>query len=209
METKEHSRIKFAFLLVCVFNFGCSHPKAKEVKITNAFEKVDVSQITNDTIFQTNPNLSLQNGVYYLCGKPYSGFIQDVCETNHIKIIGSYLQGKQHETTNTFFPNGKLETQRNYKNGIGYGQHLGFWKNGNRKFEFLYINDQREGIQKQWYESGRQYCELNFTQDKENGMQKAWRENGKLYINYEVKDGVRYGLQKAVLCYTLKNEQLK
>jgi hypothetical protein len=28
-------------------------------------------------------------------------------------------------------------------------------------------------------------------------------------INYEVKDGVRYGLQKAVLCYTLKNGQLK
>jgi antitoxin component YwqK of YwqJK toxin-antitoxin module len=71
------------------------------------------------------------------------------------------------------------------------------------------LNDKREGIQKQWYESGRPYFELNFSDDRENGMQKAWRENGKIFINYEVKDGVRYGLQKAVLCYTLKNGQLK
>jgi antitoxin component YwqK of YwqJK toxin-antitoxin module len=97
-----------------------------------------------------------------------------------------------------------LETERNYKDGIGYGRHFGYWQNGNKKFDFIYINDKREGIQKQWYESGSQYYELSFTNDQENGMQKAWRENGKPFINYEVKDGVRYGLQKSALCYTLK-----
>ena len=86
---------------------------------------------------------------------------------------------------------------------------MGYWGNENKKFDFQYLNDKREGIQKQWYESGKPYFELNFSDDRENGMQKAWRENGKIYINYEVKDGVRYGLQKAVLCYTLKNGELK
>lgn len=207
MVLKELSLIKFVFLIVCVFNFGCSHPK--EGKTINTFEKVDVSQIPNTTILEDDTSLKLQNGIYYYGGKSYSGFIKDVYETDTLKSIGSYFQGKLHGLTKTFFTNGKLETKRNYRNGIGYGQHLGYWKNGNKKFDFMYFNDKREGLQKQWYESGSPYCELSFTDDQENGMQKAWRENGKPYINYEVKDGVRYGLQKSALCYTLKDEKLK
>jgi antitoxin component YwqK of YwqJK toxin-antitoxin module len=207
MEIKALSQIKYVFLIVCVINFGCSQPK--EGKKINSFEQVDVSQIPKDTIFQNNSKLSLQNGVYYHEGKPYSGFIKAVYETDTLKIIGSYFQGKQHGTTKTFFPNGILETQRNYKNGLAYGNHLGYWKNGNRKFDFMYLKDKREGLHKKWYENGSQYCELSFTDDQENGMQKAWRENGKPYINYEVKDGLRYGLQKSALCYTLKDEKLK
>jgi antitoxin component YwqK of YwqJK toxin-antitoxin module len=200
MEIRELSLIKNAFFIVCVFTFGCSQPKD---------QKVDLSQIPNDTIVLNNAKLKLQNGVYYQGSKPYSGFIKEEYATGTLKSIGSYFQGKQHGLTKTFFPNAKLETERNYQDGIGYGRHFGYWQNGNKKFDFIYINDKREGIQKQWYESGSQYYELSFTNDQENGMQKAWRENGKPFINYEVKDGVRYGLQKSALCYTLKNEKMK
>jgi antitoxin component YwqK of YwqJK toxin-antitoxin module len=207
MAQKEHSLIKFAFVIFCILPFGCTQPK--ENKIVPNFEKVDISQIPNDTVLQISSALVLGNGIYYLDGKPYSGFIKNVYKSDTLKSIGSYLKGEQHGTTKTFFPNGKLETTRNYKNGLSYGQHLGYWGNGNKKFYFIYFNDKREGIQKQWYESGTKYYELNFADDQENGMQKAWLENGKPYINYEVKDGVRYGLQKSALCYTLKNEQIK
>lgn len=200
MEIRELSLIKNAFFIVCVFTFGCSQPKD---------QKVDLSQIPNDTIVLNNAKLKLQNGVYFQGSKPYSGFINEEYATGTLKSIGSYFQGKQHGLTKTFFPNAKLESERNYKNGIGYGRHFGYWQNGNKKFDFIYINDKREGIQKQWYESGSKYYELSFTNDQENGMQKAWRENGKPFINYEVKDGIRYGLQKSALCYTLKNEKMK
>lgn len=207
MEQKEHLLSKFAYLIFCIFIFSCTQPKDK--KATNDFEKVDVSQIPTITIFENDTALKLQNGVYYFGNKPFSGFIKSKYNSDTLKSIASYFQGKQHGSTKTFFPNGTLETERNYKNGIGYGRHFGYWKNGNMKFDFVYFNDKREGTQKQWYESGKPYCTLSFTDDRENGMQKAWRENGKPYINYEVKDGVRYGLQKSALCYTLKNEKLK
>ena len=207
MAQKEHLLIKFTLIVFYVFTFGCTQPK--EDKIMPIFEKVATLEIPNDTISQHNSTLALRNGIYHINSKPYSGFIKDVYETGTLKSIGSYLKGKQHGTTITHFPNGKMETVRNYRDGIGYGQHVGYWGNGNKKFDFLYFNDKREGVQKQWYESGNKYYELTFSDDRENGMQKAWRENGKSYINYEVKNGVRYGLQKAVLCYTLKNEQTK
>ena len=207
MALKGLSRNKLAFLIIGIFSFGCSQPK--DNNITPIFEKVAISTIPFDTIFQNDSTLKLQNGIYYRNHKPYSGFIKDIYETDTLKAVGSFLNGNKHGIAKTFFPNGKLETLRNYRIGMAYGQHLGYWQNGNKKFDFIYFNDKREGIQKQWYESGSNYYELTYADDKEDGMQKAWRENGKSFMNYEVKDGIRYGLQKSALCYTLKNEQLK
>lgn len=198
---------KFILVFIAALFFGCSEQVAEEPK--NIFEEVDVSQIPNVTISESDTLLMLDNGVYYYDSKPFSGYVRSNYDSDTLKSIGSYFLGKQHGATKTFFSNGKLETNRNYRNGIGYGRHFGFWENGNRKFDFIYFNDKREGLQKQWYVSGSPYYVLNFTDDRENGMQKAWRENGKLYINYEAKDGVRYGLQKSALCYTLENEKFK
>jgi len=207
MEQKEHSLSNIVLFIICAFAFGCAKPKDKNATVI--FEKVDVSQIPNITIVENDSVLKLQNGVYYLDNKPFSGYLKSTYNTDTLKSIATYFQGKQHGVTKTFFPNGKLESERNYRNGIGYGRHFGYWQNGNMKFDFIYHFDKREGVQTQWYESGSKYCELSFTDDRENGMQRAWRENGKPYINYEVKNGVRYGLQKSALCYTLKNETPK
>jgi hypothetical protein len=54
MEIRELSLIKNAFFIVCVFTFGCSQPKD---------QKVDLSQIPNDTIVLNNAKLKLQNVV--------------------------------------------------------------------------------------------------------------------------------------------------
>jgi antitoxin component YwqK of YwqJK toxin-antitoxin module len=205
MVQKALSLNKLFYVFVAFICVSCNKTENKKI----VFEKINVSQIPNDTISITNLNLKLRNGIYYFGSNHFSGFIKEIYPTNSLKSLGSFFQGKQHGATKTYFENGKLESERNYNNGIGYGRHFGFWENGNMKFEFIYFNDLKEGLQKQWYKSGNPYYELTFRNDREEGMQKAWRENGKAYINYEVKDGVRYGLQKAVLCYTLKNQQLK
>jgi hypothetical protein len=82
MEIRELSLIKNAFFIVCVFTFGCSQPKD---------QKVDLSQIPNDTIVLNNAKLKLQNGVYYQGSKPYSGYIKELYETKTLKSIGSYF----------------------------------------------------------------------------------------------------------------------
>ncbi len=207
MVLKELSLTKILFLVMCFFAIACS--KSKKEKAVIFFEKIDLSQIPNDTIFENNKMLKLENGIYYFDNKPFSGYIRSTYSSNALKSLAAYFKGNQHGTAKAFYPNGKLKTQRNYKNGLAYGRHWGYWENGNKKFDFTYFDDRREGLQKQWYESGNQYSELRFANDKENGLQKAWRENGKAYINYEVKEGVRYGLQKSALCYTLRNEKIK
>ena len=208
MEQKELLQIKSFVIIICLLIFNSCDNK-KEKVVSNIFEKVDVTQIPKTTIFKNDSSLKLNNGVYYVGSKPYSGFIKEIYTTDTLKWIGSYFNGKQHGSTKAFFENGKLESERNYKDGVGYGRHCGYWKNGNMRFDFSYFNDKREGLQKQWYESGSKYYALNFKDDHENGMQKAWRENGKPYINYEVKNGISYGLKKSALCYTLKDQELQ
>jgi antitoxin component YwqK of YwqJK toxin-antitoxin module len=202
------NKISLLFCSIFIISCGKNANDTNEIYQT-VIENVDVSKVPSYTVFKNDTTLKLSNGVYQYTGKPFSGYIKKKHENDSIKSVGSYLYGKQHGVTKTFFLNGMLETERNFKNGKAYGKHIGYWENGNKKFEFIYNNNKREGLQKQWYETGNRYCELNYTNDSENGMQKAWRENGKLYTNYEVKNGIRYGLQKSALCYTLKDKKIK
>jgi antitoxin component YwqK of YwqJK toxin-antitoxin module len=196
---------KILFFFIATFLVGCANQK----KENNQFTKADVSEIPDIAIFVNNDKLKWENGICFFDGIPFSGFIKEKYESDTLKSIGSYYNGKRHGMTKTFYPDGKCRDERSYKDNLSYGRHRGFWENGNPKFDFTYYNDKLEGIQKQWYENGKLYTMQTYTNDSESGMQKAWRRNGKLFANYEVKDGICYGLQKTNLCYTLRNEKIK
>jgi antitoxin component YwqK of YwqJK toxin-antitoxin module len=198
------------FVTAVFFTIGCSETKNYKVgEVASSTFFVDTTLIPKDTVLSTGSNLKLDNGLYYLNNKPFSGYRKELYENKKIHKIGSYLNGMQHGITRSYFDNGQFKDSRSYKLNKSFGKHYGYWENGNQKFEFYYLNDKREGSNKQWYISGKPYSFLHYKDDKEDGMQQAWRENGKPYINYEAKNGFRYGLQKSGLCYTLIDEKMK
>jgi antitoxin component YwqK of YwqJK toxin-antitoxin module len=205
----KHVSVKPMLIVTALFFLIDCSDTIKEEGITPLSFIVDIAGIPNDTIVATSENLRLDNGYYYLNGKPFSGYIKEYYDNHQVKMMGSYFNGKQHGITLTYYENGNLRDSRSYKENKSFGKHFGYWENGNPKFEFYYLNDKREGPNKQWYQSGQPYAFLHFKDDKEDGMQQAWRENGKIFINYESKDGFRYGLQKSNLCYTLEDEKFK
>ena len=89
------------------------------------------------------------------------------------------------------------------------GRHYGYYRNGNMQFDYLYLEEKKAGYFKKWYSNGKPYLFANYKDDKEEGLQQGWRPNGKLFLNYVAKDGRAYGLQETMLCYTLKDEELK
>lgn len=209
MALKEHLLFNKILLLALVCSLAaCSNIKREE-EMTSSFLLIDTALVPHDTVLANTINLHLDNGVYYINNKPFSGYVKSFYANNMGSLIAGYLNGMQHGLSTSYFPNGKLMFIRTYKENKSFGKHIGYWENGNLKFEFYYDNDKRTGTHKQWYESGQAYTVLNYKDDQEAGMQQAWRENGKPYINYEAKDGFRYGLQKSNLCYTLIDEKLK
>ena len=210
MAQKEHSHFNRVLLSAAlIFLISCVSPyqEKKEEVITTSTFFVDTALIPHDTVLSTHKSLVLNNGIYYLDKRVYSGYIKMWYPNDSLNMIGGILNGMLHGRSISFYPDGKTRDIRMYKENKSCGRQIGFWENGNPKFEFYYLDDKREGSNKQWYHSGQQYAFMNFKDDKENGMQQAWRENGKPYINYEARDGHRYGLQKSSLCYTLQKEK--
>lgn len=198
--------------MACLFFvcLACQHRDKQPPKtIALQFIPVDISKIPFDTVSSQDKNLRVENGIYFFKNKPFSGFILRLYDNQKTQYVGSFLQGKQHGISRSFYESGKPKDERSYQDNMAYGRHIGFWENGKMQFDFFYLYEKSHGKQRQWYVSGQPYLELNYEDDKEVGMQKAWRENGKLFANYEVRDGVRYGLQKTALCYTLKDGKFK
>ncbi len=209
MVQKAHLLFNKMILLALVCSLAaCNNIKKEEGKTSSSFF-VDTTLIPNDTVLANAENLKLDNGIYYLSNKPFSGYVKSNYPNHMGTITAGYLSGMQHGISTSYYPDGKIMFIRTYKENKSFGKHIGYWGNGKLKFEFYYLDDKRTGTHKQWYESGQAYTVLNFEDDIEDGMQQAWRENGKPYINYEAKDGFRYGLQKSNLCYTLIDEKLK
>ena len=205
MVQKERLHFNLIILVALASIYTGCYRKNKKEEMNSSFSFADTVLIPKDTVL--SEKLILDNGIYYLNNRPFSGYKKDVYNNNKVSLIAGFLNGMQHGKSVSYYPSGQLCYVRQYKENKSFGKHVGYWENGKKKFEFNYFNDKREGSCKQWYKSGEPYSFLNFKDDKEYGIQQAWRENGKPYINYEVKDGFRYGLQKSGLCYTLKNEK--
>lgn len=209
MVQKEHLRIKNMLIAASlVLLISCSNKNTEEVEKTSLVF-VDTDTISYDTVLSTVSGLTLNNGIYYLKGQAYSGYIKREYPGVGTESINGILNGMLHGRSVSYYEGGQTREVRMYRQNKSFGRSYGFWEDGKMKFEYYYLDDKREGSNKQWYKGGTPYAFLNFKDDKEEGLQQAWRENGKPYINYEVRDGFRYGLQKSNLCYTLVGEKFK
>jgi hypothetical protein len=187
--------VRRSTLLLCA---ACHQPVA-----ATADEPAASSFVDGDT------RLALENGIFYLNGRPLDGVIVTPLLDGSLKGYTSYAAGKQAGLAVTFYDTGAIRDARWYARGKANGSHRGWWPNGIPKFDFTYVDDKREGVHRQWYVTGGLYTELSFHLDSEDGMQRAFRENGKPYINYEVRNGFKYGLSKSALCVSLQDGRIR
>lgn len=204
-------------LSFCITTFFLTcQKKGRNAKINN-FKKeqsydysINTSKIPKDTIFLSDKDVALKNGIYYKNNQKFSGIVVKILSKVKITTFSSVLEGKLHGTYRSFFENEKPYEVRNYKNNLATGRHYYYWKKtGNLKFDCTYYENKKEGLKKRWYIDGKPYIFLNYKNDKLDGLQQAWRKNGKLYINFEAINGKNYGLQRTAPCYNLIDEEVQ
>lgn len=106
-----------------------------------------------------------------------------------------------------WYDNGQLMERRYYENGKKVGVHLGWWPNGNKRFEYHYSMDMYDGPVKEWYEDGQLYRSFNYKDGQEFGAQQMWKPDGRISANYEVRDGRKYGLTGVKNCISVWNDE--
>ena len=93
-----------------------------------------------------------------------------------------------------YYPNRQLMEYREFRNDMKNGKQIGYWDNGNKRFDYIAKNDVSEGALMEWDYNGKLFHLAHYKDGQEEGVQKLWYENGKIRANYITIKGRRFGL---------------
>lgn len=127
-----------------------------------------------------------------------------IAESEHTKSMGNEEVGQLVESGN--YKNGNkdgiwliysgtfLSQKIPYKNGKKEGKGLGYYEDGNLKYELNFKNNKKEGVEKYFYPSGILSEIINFKNDLVTGTHKLYHENGniKRIKKYKIENGIVY-----------------
>jgi hypothetical protein len=193
--------MRWMLLLLLISALACKQPAEK---VVIAVPRPIV--IPHDTIVSTDSLLQLHNGVYYLKGQLFSGYLKSFHGNGIVKAVQSFHQGKQEGWAYEYFENGKPLSKRYYHLGEKDSVHTGWWDNGNTRFVYHFKNGVYDGSFEEYYYIGKPLKKISYYNGNDS-FGTGWRENGKIFMNYIMKDGRRYGVMNAQPCYSLKNER--
>jgi antitoxin component YwqK of YwqJK toxin-antitoxin module len=89
--------------------------------------------------------------------------------------------------------NGRLWSERPYKNGAIDGIMRIYHKNGNIEWEFPYKNGKKDGIAKVYYESGKLNSTYPYKNGKMEGISMFYYKNGRLFSETIYKNDKKEG----------------
>ncbi len=96
-----------------------------------------------------------------------------------------------------YYDNGQLKYERCYKNERPIGNWKSWFENGYLKEEFYYdINSLKNGPYKVWHENGNLFTEMMFINDILNGITRRWHENGTLQFEGVYENGKQKGISR-------------
>jgi len=155
-------------------------------------------------------SLKSVNGVVFQHNETFTGIIYTLYpDTQDTADITGYLNGREHGIWKKFYPNGKLQQQREFDQGKKTGVYVGWWENGNKKISYLFDNDEYNGLCKEWNAEGKLIKEMNYKNGYEDGPQKMFYDNGKVRSNYVIIKGRRYGLLGTKNCVNISDDVFK
>ncbi len=164
------------------------------------------------TVDQSDPNLTLENGVLELEGTPFTGRLVAYHSQGELAYEATYSDGRKNGIERKWYTGNVLREEREYREGVKYGIHRGWWENGQIQFRYEFNGDGLyEGARCEWYQNGQLFRDFNYVNGQESGSQRLWTTDGKIRGNYEVVGGERFGLIGLKKCFTVtkdKNEIL-
>jgi antitoxin component YwqK of YwqJK toxin-antitoxin module len=81
-----------------------------------------------------------------------------------------------------------LDNERNKAEAVGY------YDNGQLKFQHYICDGAIQGLGRIWYEDGSLQCEEQYLNGSFHGLRKEWHGNGKLHTEIFYKNGLRDGI---------------
>jgi antitoxin component YwqK of YwqJK toxin-antitoxin module len=130
-------------------------------------------------------------------------FAENIYKANEIyfdKVKFLYLDEKSNKpitgVVKTYYPDGTLQTESPYKNGIEDGVYKSYYESGVLESEQTYKNWRQVGIGKTYYKSGAIQNIYQYKDGIEVGVRKSYYESGALNITIPHSDEEANGVAK-------------
>lgn len=121
--------------------------------------------------------------------KPYNGDFKETYENGSIKGTGTLIDGKLEGQRIQYFPNGKISSDKEYKEAYPHGKATEYYEDGTLKLEGSFENNKEVGIWTLYYPNGNKEAVLTFDSGVQNGPYYEYNENGILTKQYYFKNG--------------------
>lgn len=112
----------------------------------------------------------------------------------------NYKEGKLHGSVKVFHYNGQLKIDANYR----FGNLHGLWKDyvidGNLNSEIEYVDGYKNGISN-FYNNGKILLESNFLRDELNGLYREYDKYGTIIEEYQYSNGLKNGPSKEITVF--------
>lgn len=133
--------------------------------------------------------VKFNGGLFYCEGKLFTGIGIDMWNEKQVKTEISFKNGRIDGVVRSYHENGKLQSQRFWKEGKGHGEIKVYSQNGQLLEEGTYKNGQMDSIWKKYHENGKLKAEMSYVAGKLDGVVKEYDENGKLTFQATYKEG--------------------
>lgn len=113
--------------------------------------------------------------------------------------IAEYSRNEEDKFNGKFqswFSDGKLQTDCYYVNGELEGEYSQYYSSGQQKLKGGYKNQLKEGLFQEWYEDGKLAFEGIFKEGNRTGEFTDWYSNGQMKTKRNFKDSLFNGDQK-------------
>lgn len=143
------------------------------------------------------------SGVLFNGKSAFTGIVYALSESGDSIFSRCYSNGLEEGVHKLWYPNGRLQEIRQYKQGKKTGASIGFWPDGNKRYRYYFRNDLYEGIQYEWYGNKQLYSKKKYIAGYESGVQQSWNPDGSIKSNYEARNGRNYGNIGKKNCYSV------
>ena len=144
-----------------------------------------------------NTDLELEqanNLIYHKkTGKPYTGLCISYYDNRQLERKVRFLNGKEQDTSFTFYKDGKQWTELSWDHGIENGTSKFWYENGQLAWENTYVMGEKEGIWSFYAEDGKPTKVLSYKANQMDGVSKYYHKNGILKKSVEYKKGIMNG----------------
>jgi antitoxin component YwqK of YwqJK toxin-antitoxin module len=136
-----------------------------------------------------------ENPIWIYKGVPVKGLGMSYFENGQLQYEYNFKDGKEDGVGKTWYENGQLEFECNFKEGNKNGLETLWYENGQKRIIGYYKNGKEDGPHKSYQDDGTLGSETNYKNGLKHGLYKSY-DNGVLFWEENYKDGIKDGLSR-------------